>query len=298
MTADVPEASQEFPAFIKGDGFAADTPCEPIMILRTVVFALVLALYVSPASVVGIVEDFWILKAFKSLDLQAQRAQLPLLLNNWNGDGLKLSQTILALNILNSETLSQCGFFLKHFMAFSDQFEEIIVHSNGSGLTIINALINQKNYEAAEYLIRKYHGGQCHELTLKYACHEFKDNGEPEEYPLVPNRIERIEDQRLNRFVFVRKLLIEFDGARFFNNQQSDHLDSSPLSFVLSRRLAFLLIDHGATIDLRNSLGQTLLHRAGAFKWMEIFEFYLEIGLDPNLKDIYGRTPGDFLAAL
>lgn len=51
------------------------------------------------------------------------------------------------------------------------------------------------------------------------------------------------------------------------------------------------LIDHGANLDHQDRIGYTALHFAGQNKLVEIAQYLLEKGANPNLQDIHGNSP-------
>jgi len=55
--------------------------------------------------------------------------------------------------------------------------------------------------------------------------------------------------------------------------------------------LVKLLVDHGADVSLTIGTGETPLHTAGTFAWLEVAEFLLASGADVNAPDSNGQTP-------
>ena len=68
----------------------------------------------------------------------------------------------------------------------------------------------------------------------------------------------------------------------------------TPLHLATDVGVAKVLLAAGAKLDAKSTTGQTPLHLSVILKRLKLTRFYLEKGVDPNIKDKDGKIPPDY----
>ena len=94
-------------------------------------------------------------------------------------------------------------------------------------------------------------------------------------------------DIRLGNYDVVKATLKEFGIDATDGDGRTALINS-----VIENKTDFIywLVDNGANINVQDRIGYSVLHFAGQNILVELANYFLEKGTDPNLQDIHGNT--------